>query len=146
MVGLAWAFTPLVGAQIFLCALTWLVARRLFKWNFSLVVACAWTWATNFATMVPAYYTFYVTGYYMLGLSRTNRLDFALCVQPLKEAIAAEPGVLNAAILSIAFLFKDVGLVMAVGCIPYMVLSGWLGYRFTLWYLKKKRYGVSRNH
>ena len=67
LVGLAWALTPTIGIQMGLSLVTWIVARRLFRWDFNLIVACAWTWTTNVVTMLPCYYVFYVTGQLMLG-------------------------------------------------------------------------------
>jgi hypothetical protein len=55
MVGMAWAMTPLVGIQMYLVFMTWLIARRLFRWNFSLIIGLAWTWTTNVITLFPIY-------------------------------------------------------------------------------------------
>ena len=67
MVGLVWGFTPTVGIQMPLVFVTWLVARRLFKWDFSVIIGMAWTWITNVVTMGPMYYAFYLTGQVLLG-------------------------------------------------------------------------------
>ncbi len=67
LVGLAWAFTPLVGIQMYLVFMTWVIGRKVFKYDFNLIVALAWTWVTNVATMLPTYYIFYITGQIMLG-------------------------------------------------------------------------------
>lgn len=42
-VGVLWALTPTIGIQMLLCLVTWVVARRLAKWDFSVIVAMAWT-------------------------------------------------------------------------------------------------------
>ncbi len=67
MVGLVWAMTPTVGIQMLAVLLTWLIARKLFKWDFSVFIGMAWTWSTNFVTAGPVYYLFYLTGQLMLG-------------------------------------------------------------------------------
>ena len=54
MVGMVWAMTPTVGLQMPLVFVTWLVARRLFRWDFSVVIGMVWTWTTNLVTLVPA--------------------------------------------------------------------------------------------
>jgi uncharacterized protein (DUF2062 family) len=139
LVGLAWAFTPLIGFQIYLCLATWIVARKLFKWDFSLAVACAWTWTTNMLTMIPAYYIFYITGYYLLGF-QNNAAEYAGFAQIFREA--ADPGVWNA-----LKVFTKCGLLMGVGCLPWMALFGWLGYSCTLKYTltrRKAQMGKSR--
>ena len=61
-VGLAWALTPLVGIQMWLVFVTWLIWKKISKEGFSLTLALAWTWVTNVFTLVPVYYIFYVTG------------------------------------------------------------------------------------
>jgi uncharacterized protein (DUF2062 family) len=140
LVGLAWAFTPLIGIQMYLCLMTWLIARKLFKWDFSLLIACAWTWTTNMVTLVPTYYMFYITGYRMLGIQRhADYSRFARFLQTIKEAFAADAGMWSALKITASALAKDFGLVMLVGCIPYMIFFGWLGYRCTLKYVLARR-------
>jgi len=67
MIGLMWGLTPTVGIQMVFCLLTWVIAKRFFKWDFSLIISLAWTWTTNVITLVPAYYLFFLTGQVMLG-------------------------------------------------------------------------------
>ena len=55
LVGMMWAMTPLVGIQMTTVWFTWITAKFLFKWDFSLPVALAWTWVTNVFTMFPIY-------------------------------------------------------------------------------------------
>ena len=43
-VGMAWAMTPLVGIQMWLVFMTWVIAKKIFKWGFSMPLALAWTW------------------------------------------------------------------------------------------------------
>lgn len=140
MIGLAFAFTPLIGIQMYLCFLAWIIARKLFRWDFSLVIACAWTWATNVVTLIPCYYAFYVTGYYMLGLRRyADYSRFALLLQPIRNAVAADVGVWITVKLTASLLVKDLGLVMLTGCVPYMIFFGWLGYFCTLRYVRARQ-------
>ena len=61
-VGLAWALTPTVGIQMAFCFVTLVIARRIFKWEFHLLVSLAWTWFTNVITLLPSYYLFFLTG------------------------------------------------------------------------------------
>ena len=44
-VGLFWAFTPTFGIQMALAAVHWYIARTVFRRDFSVIVAMAWTWA-----------------------------------------------------------------------------------------------------
>ena len=66
-IGTMWAMTPLVGIQMWLVSMTWIVYKKVFKTSFSLPLGLAFTWITNVFTMVPMYYIFYVTGQLMLG-------------------------------------------------------------------------------
>ena len=42
-IGIAWALTPSIGIQMVFCFITWLVAKKIFKWDFSVLIAMAWT-------------------------------------------------------------------------------------------------------
>ena len=67
-VGLFWAMTPTVGIQMMFVLANWLLIRRFApRWDFNVIHAMAWTWVTNFATVLPSYYMFYVTGQLVLG-------------------------------------------------------------------------------
>ena len=61
LVGLIWAMTPLIGVQMYLVFMTWLIAKKFFKWDFNLPIALAWTCVTNVFTLAPTYYLFFVT-------------------------------------------------------------------------------------
>ena len=66
-IGMFWAMTPTVGIQMVFCFVTWVVARRLFNWDFHLIISLAWTWITNVLTLLPSYYLFFLTGQIILG-------------------------------------------------------------------------------
>ncbi|GHV45155.1 hypothetical protein FACS1894204_03550 [Synergistales bacterium] len=146
MVGLVWAFTPLIGLQMYLCFMTWLITRKLFKWDFSLPIACAWTWTTNIFTLIPIYYAFYITGYCMLGFHSNNVADYASFARLFQEALFSDPGVRNTLKVTLAVAKKS-SLCMAVGCLPYMAIFGWLGYRYTFKYAsaRQERQGRKRS-
>ena len=67
MIGLFCACFPSPVGQMGLAFAAWVVARRLFKWDFSLIQGLAWTWTTNVFTAAPCYYTFFLTGQILLG-------------------------------------------------------------------------------
>jgi uncharacterized protein (DUF2062 family) len=132
---------------MYLCLMSWIVARKLFKWDFSLLIACAWTWATNMVTLVPTYYLFYITGYRILGIQTADYSRFEQFLETIKEAFAANLGVWNAMKVTASALAKDFGLVLIVGCVPYMILFGWLGYLCTLKYVQARQARVkARKH
>ncbi len=136
--GLFWAFTPLVGVQMYLVLMTWLAVRRLPRFDFSLLVGCAWTWVTNVFTMWPVYYVFYVTGKFLLGDWR-GELGYKYVVGQLQAAFATGDDVLSSLIATLKALIKDEGVPMAIGSIPYALIFGWLGYRWSLAYLRERQ-------
>ncbi|MCW8970921.1 MAG: DUF2062 domain-containing protein [Rhodospirillales bacterium] len=131
MIGLVWAMTPLVGVQMYFVTMTWLAARFLFRWDFSLIVGLAWTWVTNVVTMFPTYYVFYLTGQVMLG--RWDDLSGYAAFVGLFETGWDEHATFIEKFDSFVIMAaKEWGLAMMVGCIPHAALFGWLGYRWSL--------------
>lgn len=130
-IGFMWSMTPLVGIQMWLVFMTWAVAKKIFRWRFSLPLALAWTWVTNVFTMVPIYYIFYATGQIMRG-----RWDHIGAYGRLKEIIAdtfaADYTMLEQWGLFFKLLLKDWGVSMAVGCLPWAVAAYICGYYLTL--------------
>jgi uncharacterized protein (DUF2062 family) len=142
-IGLAWAFTPTVGIQMPLVLITWLLARRVFHWDFSLILGLAWTWATNVFTALPCYYLFYVTGRALLGRwDEVSGYEQFLALwhgffrddQTIEQQVAAMFDV----------LVRDWGLAMWVGCMPWSALVAFLGYRWSLKFIHAYRH--AREH
>jgi uncharacterized protein (DUF2062 family) len=131
MVGLAWAFTPTFGLRMPLVLLTWMIARRLFGWEFNLLLGLAWTWTTNALVTVPVYYMFYVTGQIMLG--RWHDLSGFAAFQDLWAPL------LQGDLAQILNLLLAWGLVLWLGALPWSVLMGYLGYRYTHRLLRGRR-------
>lgn len=138
MVGLFWALTPLVGIQMYLVLMTWLVARKFPRLEFSLLIAVAWTWVTNVFTMWPAYYLFYITGKVLTGQIHQAR-GYQHFVDKWQTVLAAHEGFVETLYASIALIVHEQGVAMTVGCLPWAVLSAWLGYRWTLGYVNRRR-------
>ena len=135
LVGLAWAFTPTFGIRMPLVFLTWWLTRRLFGWDFSLVLGLAWTWSTNILVLVPVYFTFHVTGRLLTGQWRDllGLGDFAAHMAGLTDGGLAER--LDAA----ARLFlQEWGLTLWLGALPWSALMAVLGYRGTLSFLRRR--------
>jgi len=138
MIGLFWAMTPLVGIQMPLVFATWLMVRWKPSLNFSLIVALAWTWVTNVFTMLPFYYVFYLTGVLFLGQPEelSGYRDF---VRVWEAALAGEEGVLGHFSAFVESVAHQQGLPVTVGCLPYAFGSAWLGYRWSLRYVMRRR-------
>ncbi len=131
-VGLVIAFTPTVGVQMPAVFLLWALLRYLRPaWEFNLLVAIAWTWVTNVITMAPIYYLFLVTGRILLG--RWDRLrGFDVFRDKLSSSLDMDAGPVDTLWVYMANLFEQFGLPMWLGSIPWALLFGWLGYRWSL--------------
>ena len=139
-VGIAWALTPTVGIQMGFCFVTWVITRRLFNWDFHLIISLAWTWLTNVVTLVPSYYLFFITGQLMLGryddLSGYN--EFASSWG--KSAIDVDSmGYWEGLWAYAVIIFKGWGLPMVIGCVPWSALGAWGGYYWSLRFIKRYR-------
>ncbi len=155
MVGVVVGLTPTVGIQMAIALVVWLIARRLFRWDFNVVLAVAWTWISNMLTMVPMYYAFYVTGQAMLGHwsemwgYHTFADQFARALHPAH--LPPDPfGYFSdasggGALASLAgFFLKDLFLVMLLGSVPYWPVGGWLAYRWSLRFTERHRAARAR--
>ena len=107
------------------------MARRLFKWDFSLIQGIAWTWTTNVFTAAPVYYWFFLTGQFMLG--RWDDLSgYDTFVQTFNTTMASETGFIDGLLAVGRLVVLEWGLAMWVGSIPWAALFGWTGYRVSL--------------
>jgi uncharacterized protein (DUF2062 family) len=130
LVGMMWAMTPLVGIQMWLVFMTWVIWKRFSPSAFSLTLGLAWTWVTNVFTMVPAYYVFYVTGQLMMGnFDSIGGYDSLQSI--IAETFLAEYTFLEKWGLFFKLLLKDWGVSMAVGCLPWAIAGYVGGYYFT---------------
>lgn len=130
-VGLFVAMTPTVGIQIAMVVALWAVVRWAKRdWDFNVVIAAGWTLITNVFTAPPIYFLFVQTGRLMLG--RWDEVaDYATFFSRLRHAEAGDVGWVQAIWSDAVFLFDTFGLPMVVGCLPWAVISAWLGYRWT---------------
>lgn len=131
MFGLMVALTPTVGAQMPMVFLIWLAVRRFRReWDFSVVVAMAWTWVTNVATAPPIYYLYIVTGRILMG--RWDRVrDYDTFAGRLTESLGEDPTWFESVWVYAVNLVNKFGLPLFVGCIPWVIIGSWLGYRWS---------------
>lgn len=137
-IGMFWALTPLVGIQMYLCFMTWLLAKQTSGLRFSLVIACAWTWVSNVFTMLPMYYGFYITGQIMIG-NWGNISGYETFTRSFDFAFAENVGFWDSMVELTKLLAREVGLAMGVGCLPYAIIGGWMSYRVSLKYIRGRR-------
>ncbi len=136
-IGLFWAFTPLVGIQMYLVFVTWLVCRRNPDLEFNLIIALAWTWVTNVFTMWPVYYGFYVTGRFLMG-EPGLAAGYDNFVAAWHAALDVG-GLWHGVVAYVRTIWTEQGLPMALGSIPCALLSAWIGYRWSLKYVVHRR-------
>lgn len=133
MVGTVWACTPLFGLHMTGAFLTWLITTRLFRWNFSLVNALAWTWTTNVFTVIPCYYVFYLTGQLMLGrFSQGHQAGEGFNAITAQISATDNMSMMDIVLTWFHSLLSSVGLPLAVGWIPWSIVLGWIAYKLSL--------------
>lgn len=128
-IGLFIGMTPTVGIQMPLVAVLWWLARQ-FQWNFSLILAIAWSWLSNAATMIPLYYLFYVTGLTLLP-DDGQKFTFETFSHHIESNMAATE-TLEGSFHFLWDLIESIGLSIVVGCLPYAIVLSALGYWFAL--------------
>ncbi|MCQ2914089.1 MAG: DUF2062 domain-containing protein [Alphaproteobacteria bacterium] len=136
LVGMVWAMTPLVGIQMYLVIMTWMISKKLFKWNFNVPVALAWTWVTNVFTLPFFYYSFYITGKALRGEISTIVTFKGFC--GMVKNITNNSSTLEALKELCTFMLKDAGVSMCIGSIPWMIVCGGISYLITINYLRKR--------
>lgn len=137
-IGLFWAFTPLIGIQMYLVLMTWLVARRSPRFDFNLLIGAGWTWVTNIFTMWPTYYLFYLTGKLFMGELGGAR-GYERFVGKWQALLSQHEGFLETLSASVVMIAHDQGLPMLIGCVPWAIATAWAGYWCTLRYVHRRR-------
>ena len=127
MVGLAVAFTPLVGVQMPIVFAVWLLVKYCFpRYAFNLVVGLAWTWVTNVVTLPPIYYVFLVTGQLILGHG-ADVGGFSAFSEALAASSTEASTLLESLWAGTKALFEAFGIPMFIGCVPWIFVMGWVG-------------------
>ena len=138
--GLLIGMTPTVGIQMYLIFAVWLVAAKVFRWNFNLLLAIAWSWLSNPITMIPFYYVYYVTGKVIL-IDFDALQTFARFSEGI-EATGAEPTTLFEQVIEhAALLWNEFGGSVLVGWIPYSLGMSVLGYVLAASLVRRSRKG-----
>jgi uncharacterized protein len=133
--GFAIGITPTAGLQLISCALIWIVAKKIFKWDFNVILAMAWTWNSNTFTIPPIYFICYVTGQLLLG-HWNDLVGYQVFAQKFDDIFAID---LDWSSLGevLSFLVTDVFLVMMLGWIPWFILTYWATYRWTMRFMAR---------
>lgn len=129
--GVFWGLTPTVGLQTIEIGAAWLVGRKLFGLDSSLLQAYIWAWVNNPVTMIPLYYTYYVTGLWLLGDS-TASTGYAGFVDVWTSATALGWWTGFVAIL------RAIGEPLFLGSVPYVGVGTLLAYRWSVRVLRRR--------
>ena len=144
-IGIAWALTPSIGIQMVFCFITWLFAKKIFKWDFSVLIAMAWTWTTNVVTAIPCFYLFFVTGQIMLkgfddlsGYEEFSRQWDAMVRQ------GSEMSYFESLLTEMSIAAEVWGVPLLIGCLPWSVFGGLSGYYLSLRFILRHRAAKQR--
>lgn len=137
-VGLFWALTPLVGIQMILVTINWAIFR-IFRLHFHLVIGVAWVWLSNPFTMVPLYYSFYITGYYFFSwvgveLTPVSASAFSVVLNE-SGAMSMTDGLWH----WVDFMVFQLGWPMLIGGFVMGVPVAIAGYPITVYFVKRFR-------
>ena len=136
-IGLALGLTPTDGFQLILLGAIWFAATRLAGWQFSWLIAAAWTTVTNPLTIPLIYFAFHATGAAILG--QALALDYGAFAARLAVALPEAGGFGAQTVAYATILLRDFGLVMLLGSLPYAVLGGATGYVLGLRFIRRYR-------
>jgi len=130
-IGLFWGFTPLVGIQMYVVFMNWLIFKYVFRIKFDVLVGMAMVWISNPLTMVFMYYAFYVSGVYFMesvgsDIHFVTYESFKLTFQNiLSDELAS---FWDKAVNSAMYLLYDLGFPMLIGCLFFAIPVGFGGY------------------
>lgn len=137
--GVFWGLTPTIGLQTLEIVISWHVGRKLLGRDSSLVQALIWVWINNPLTVLPLYYTFYLTGLWLLGGGHASPSGY--------DAFAAlfddQTGSWLETMTRIA---ETAGAPLLMGCLPYAVLGSVLAHRWALAVVRRRRARIARRN
>jgi uncharacterized protein (DUF2062 family) len=139
-IGVFWAINPLVGIQMYLVTLNWLIFK-IFKIRFNLPIAIAMVWITNPLTVPFFYYAFYITGIYSAKLLNFHFtiLSFEKFKMILEKTSSL--GFIHGVWYWIMFLVDDFGIPALIGgfiwAVPSSLLTYPIVYKFITNYRKQ---------
>lgn len=139
VVGFIWALTPLVGIQMYLVFMTWVIAK-LFRINFTLPIAIALVWITNPLTMAFFYYGFFETGRYALEFGNFMVIP-PITMERIDELVTAagEKSLWHGLVYWFQAFLRDFGIPSMVGGFIWGIVSSIFGYPMTIKFVNKHR-------
>ncbi len=143
-VGIFLTFTPSVGFQVPLLMGVWTLTRLLApRQDFHFAVAFGWTLLSNWFTLPPLYYLFWITGRVLLG-QWGQPAGFDSFSNRLEAALNPEQGLWDSLTGLADHLAGDLLWPLLLGCLPWAVAGSLAGHWLTLRFLERRRVGRGR--
>ena len=117
--GVFWGLTPTIGLQTLEILATWYIGRRVFGRDSSLLQAMVWAWVNNPLTVVPMYYTYYVTGLWLTG----------------QRGVIVDYDDFTITGLSIG----NIGVPLLMGSLPFAIAGAFVSYHWALRVVERRR-------
>lgn len=142
--GMFWAMTPFFGAQMLLVTINWLIARKLFSWDFSLANGIAWVWVSNVFTIIPLFFGYLITGQFMLG-DHASINGYGKFVDVWTSSFSGSSSLWEGVANWFAIMVNGWGLPILIGSIPWSIILAIASYHLSLNFMQnyqRRRYGA----
>ena len=140
--GIFVGLTPTVGIQMWIVFVLWLFFKYVLHIRFDLIIGVALVWISNPFTVFFIYYTFLVTGLFLLtkfGFEGVG-LGYHSFYQQFSQIVNnPENNFLTMILEGSRYLLVDLGLPMLVGCLIYAIPLSILFYFLTIHFLSRYR-------
>jgi hypothetical protein len=141
-IGIFLGLTPLVGVQMYMTGITWLICRYVFRFHFNATVSVAMVWVTNPVTTPPIYYLFLITGQLIQSLLGyvVIPITYAAFLYQLELLTGgAELGFFGYIYYATRVLLENYGWPLVMGSMIYAIPFSLLSHPATLIFLGKYR-------
>lgn len=136
-VGLFVAFTPFFGAHIAIVLAIWLIAKSINRGlSFNPVIASAWTLLSNAFTIVPLFYVFIQTGFFILGRWESMQ-SFESYRPEFEQTSYANTGWIEIMSLRVLDLLTEFGIPLFIGSLPWALCISIAGYFLSLHFIRR---------
>lgn len=139
-IGFLFAFTPLVGVQMYILAIYWFLVRKIKSLKFDYLPAFILLWISNFATLPFLYWLWYKNGIIILKIFGIKGfLSFHKFIGMIKVIIYNHSLThIDKIIQSSNIILSKFGLPVIIGGLFEGIIIGTIGYHLTLKYLNNR--------
>ncbi len=137
-IGMFWALTPLVGAQMMLVAFTWALFKAI-RVEFNLPIGLVMVWITNPFTMPFFYYSFYMLGFWTFHFAGNDVLPISFDIFSRAIEQASGMNLIDGTIHWVRFMVNDLGIPMLLGSVVMGIPAAVLTYPLSVYFIKRHR-------